>query len=78
MDETLPKVKTRTRAPTAKLVPTLINYKRVTLKVTDSQVKKGGFFSSDYVLYCITTEPTGWMTHRRDSEFYTLRTVMRN
>ena len=50
-DLTLPKVVTRTRANTAKIVPTAINGRKVTLKVVDSEVRKGGFFSSDYVLY---------------------------
>lgn len=79
LDETLPKVKTRSKAPTAKLVPTKLNEKvRVNIKVSDAQVKKGGFFSSDYILYKITTEPLGWSVHRRDNEFYTLRTQLRN
>ena len=78
LDETLPKVNTRSRAPTAKLIPTKLNNKRVSLKVSDSQVKKGGFFSSDYILYKIETQPLGWATFRRDNEFYTLRVQLRN
>lgn len=74
----MPKVKTRQKAPTAKLVPTKLNNRKVTIKVSESQVKKGGFFSSDYVLYRIDTEPLSWATYRRDSEFYTLRNVLRN
>lgn len=47
----LPQVKVRQRAPTTKLTKTAINFRKVTLKVTDSQIKRGGFFSSDYVIY---------------------------
>lgn len=78
VDETLPKIKTRQKAPTAKLIPTKLNNKRVNLKVCDSVVKKGGFFSSDYILYKIETEPLHWSVQRRDNEFYTLRTQLRN
>lgn len=78
MDETLPKVKTRAKAPTAKLIPTKLNNRRINIKVGDSQVKKGGFFSSDYILYKIETDPLNWVVQRRDNEFYTLRTQLRN
>lgn len=78
LDETLPKVKTRTKAPTAQIRPTKLSNKRVSIKVSESQVKKGGFFSSDYILYKIDTEPLSWSVHRRDNEFYTLRTQLRN
>lgn len=68
---------TRSRAPTAKIVPTDINYHKVSLKVTDSEVRKGGFFSSDYVLYTVQTEPLGWKVGRKDSDFYTLRRILK-
>ena len=35
-DENLPHVKSRSVAPTSKIIPTALNYKRVVLKVTDS------------------------------------------
>ena len=76
-DVTLPKVTTRTRAPTSKIVPTRINNRKVVLKVVDSEVRKGGFFSSDYVLYTITTEPLGWRVGRKDADFYTLRRILK-
>ena len=68
---------TRARAPTAKIVPTDINNHKVTLRVTDSEVRKGGFFSSDYVLYTINTEPLGWKVGRKDADFYALRKILR-
>jgi len=76
-DLTLPKLNTRTRADTAKVVATPINNKKVTLKVVDSEVRKGGFFSSDYVLYTITSEPLGWRVGRKDVDFYTLRRILK-
>ena len=76
-DTTLPRLVTRTRANTSKIVPTDINYHKVSLKVVDSEVRKGGFFSSDYVLYTIKTEPLGWRVGRKDSDFYTLRRVLK-
>ena len=74
---TLPKLETRTRAPTAKLVPTPLNNRKIALKVVDSEVRKGGFFTSDYVLYTITTEPLGWKIGRKDADFYTLRRILK-
>ena len=74
---TLPKLNTRTRADTAKVVATAINNKKVILKVVDSEVRKGGFFSSDYVLYTITCEPLGWRVGRKDVDFYTLRRILK-
>ena len=77
IDATLPKLETRSRAATAAIVSTPLNWRKVTLKVVDSEVRKGGFFSSDYVLYTITTEPNGWRVGRKDADFYTLRRVLK-
>ena len=41
-------------------------------------MRKGGFFSSDYVLYTITTEPNGWRVGRKDTDFYTLRRILKS
>ena len=45
------------------------------LKITVSEPKlmQGGFFSSNYILYVVTTEPLGWSVDRRYSEFTWLR-----
>ena len=67
----------RSRAPTAKLTKTALNDRKVVLKVTDSQIKRGGFFSSDYVIYQVVTEPTGWKVGRKDPDFYTLRKILK-
>ena len=77
IDATLPKLETRSRASTSAIVPTPLNFKKVTLKVVDSEVRKGGFFSSDYVLYTIATEPNGWRVGRKDADFYTLRRILK-
>ena len=76
-DQTLPRLITRSRAPTAGIVATAINFKKVQLKVLDSEVRKGGFFSSDYVMYTISTEPLGWKVGRKDADFYTLRRILK-
>lgn len=76
-DLTLPKLNIRSRAPTSKIVPTPMNNRRVILKVPDSEVRKGGFFSSDYVLFTITTDPLGWRVQRKDADFYTLRRILK-
>ena len=78
IDASLPKLETRSRAPTAAIIPTPLNRRKVTIKVIDSEVRKGGFFSSDYVLYTITTEPNGWRVGRKDADFYTLRRILKS
>ena len=65
-------------APTQGITATEINYKKTTLKVTDFEIKKGGFFSSDYVLYTIETDPTNWKVGRKDADFYTLRRLLKS
>ena len=47
------------------------------LKVVESEVRKGGFFTSDYVVYSVTTEPLGWKVGRKDADFYTLRRIIK-
>ncbi len=59
------------------MAPTALNNKKVTLRVIDSEIKKGGFFSSDYVLYTVKTEPLCWSVGRKDSDFYTLRKILK-
>lgn len=59
-DDTLPRVKTRAKAPTGKIKATKLNDKKIILKTSDATIKKGGFFSSDYVLYKVETDPLGW------------------
>jgi len=58
-------------------VPTALNGRQVTLKVVESDIRKGGFFASDYVVYTITTSPMGWRVGRKDSDFYTLRKILK-
>ena len=50
---------------------------RTSIKITDHVIKKGGFFSSDYVLYTVQTAPTRWKVERKDNDFYTLRRLIR-
>lgn len=64
-------------ADTAKIVPTELNNKKVKLQVVESEIRKGGFFSADYVLYTVVTTPMGWRVARKDSDFYTLRKILK-
>ena len=77
IDQNIAGIKTRQRVPTAKITPTKMNFRKVTIKVTGSEIRKGGFFSSDYVLFKISSDPLGWKVHRKDEHFYTLRRILR-
>ena len=63
---------------------TILNFKRVTVKVPTNEVKKGGFFSWDYSLFDIETEIhkskkkiEKIRVQRKDQDFYTLRIQLR-
>lgn len=72
-----PKVVVRKQAPTQGIEGSEINFTRTSIKVNDHVIKKGGFFSSDYVLYTVDTTPTKWSVARKDNDFYTLRRLLR-
>lgn len=76
-DWNLPKIEGRKYAETAAINPTPINNKKVVLKCADAVIKKGGFFSSDYIMYKVSTEPLGWKVERKDADFFLLRKIMR-
>jgi hypothetical protein len=46
------------------------------MRVHSCEVKKGGFFSSDFLLYTIDTTPTKWVSKRKDVDFFTLRKIL--
>ena len=46
------------------------------MRVYNCEVKKGGFFSSDYLIFQVDTNPVKWGVQRKDSDFYTLRKIM--
>jgi len=58
-----------------KITENALNFKKIIMKVTNCEVKKGGFFSSDYLMHTITTTTTSlkWKVQRKDADFYTLR-----
>ena len=72
-----PKVTVRKVAPTQGIEASVLNFARTSIKVTDHVVKKGGFFSSDYVLFTVETASTRWKVARKDNDFYTLRRLLR-
>ena len=56
--------------PTSIIEPTLLNSKRINIRVTEGSVKHGGLFAANYILYKISTEPLGWGIYRKDMDFY--------
>ena len=60
--------------------PSQLNYKRVTVKVTQTQFMKGGFLSRDYILYYVETDIPGMAEKqrcpRRVEDFYCLRRLL--
>lgn len=62
--------------PTSIIEPTLLNSKRIKIRVTEGSVKHGGLFAANYILYKIETAPLGWVIQRKDMDFYQLRKVL--
>lgn len=62
--------------PTMLIEPTLLNSKRINIRVKEGCVKQGGLFSANYILYKISTEPLGWSISRKDMDFYQLRKIL--
>lgn len=61
--------------------PGKFNLKKISIKVPSHEVKKGGFFSSDFALFSVETEITGEKEKikvtRKDNDFYSLRRLLR-
>ena len=72
----IPQVPTREVAKTVLMVPTQLNYKKVTMKVVDGEIKQGGLFSSNFIVYSVVTKCLKWKATRKDAEFYILRKVL--
>jgi len=62
--------------PTALIEPTLLNSKRIKIRVTEGSVKHGGLFAANYILYKVTTDPLSWTIYRKDMDFYLLRKIL--
>lgn len=56
-----PKIEVRDRVPCKRIEdnPQITNFKKIVVKVPSHEVKKGGFFSSDYALFDVETEIPG-------------------
>jgi len=50
-DETIPKLLYREFSQTQKLIPNALTNKKIIMRAHNCEVKKGGFFSSDYLMY---------------------------
>mmetsp|Transcript_84203 Transcript_84203/g.116359 ORF Transcript_84203/g.116359 Transcript_84203/m.116359 type:complete len:112 (+) Transcript_84203:145-480(+) len=55
---------------------TELNFKKVDLKVCEGEVKNGGFFSSNYIMYTVDVKPLKWKAKRKDADFYVLRKIL--
>jgi hypothetical protein len=63
-------------ADTRKIDPTPLNYKKIEVRVTNSLIKEGGIFSSNYVTYNVLTNTLKYDVRRKDSDFYFLRKLL--
>jgi len=52
---------------------------KITIKIPSYEVKKGGFFSSDYCMFLVETnvDKDRYRVDRKDADFYTLRKLLR-
>ena len=66
----------RNFVPTSLIEPTLLNSKRINIRVTEGSVKHGGLFAANYIVYKVSTEPLGWAIQRKDMDFYQLRKIL--
>jgi hypothetical protein len=48
---------------------TPINHLKTTIDVFDGQVKQGGLFTSNYVVYKVVTMPVKWEVTRKEADF---------
>lgn len=61
---------------TKKLDPTVLNNKRVEVRVSEGLVKEGGIFSANYVTYKVGTSPLNFDVRRKDADFYFLKKML--
>ena len=78
----LPKANERKtiRTKSVKEVASVINYKKITSKIQDYDIKKMGLFRSDIVTFQIVSDEPGKLfkmrSYRTDEDFYELRRLM--
>ena len=53
--------------------PTLLNSRKVKIRVTEGALKSGGMFSASFLVYKVTVSPLGWTILRKEADFYFLR-----
>jgi hypothetical protein len=46
--------------------PTPLNFKKISVGVSDGLVKEAGLFAASYISYRVKTEPLGYEVRRRD------------
>jgi hypothetical protein len=62
--------------PCQKIEETVLNGKRIQIRVTEGKSVNGGLFSASYLLFRIKTEPVGFSIFRKDQDFYFLRKML--
>lgn len=60
-------------AKTGIIEPTVLNSRRINIRVTEGSLKSGGIFSASYIVYKISVDPLDWTIHRKEADFYVLR-----
>ncbi len=73
-----PQSQQRTFAATVSVaeLPTPLNFKKLSVEVSEALTKEGGMFSASFVSYRVRTEPLGYGVRRKDTEFGILRKVL--
>ena len=56
--------------------PTPLNFKKISISVSDGLVKEAGLFAGSYISYRVKTDPLGYDVRRRDSDFGVLRKIL--
>jgi len=67
----------RQEGQTASIFPNSLSYKKTDMRVFNGEIKKGGFFYSDYLQYTVEIKkPMKSKVIRKDPDFYALRKIL--
>jgi hypothetical protein len=59
-----------------KIDKTMLNDKKIEIRVFEGLVKEGGIFSANYITFRITTSPVNFDVRRKDADFYFLKKML--
>lgn len=57
-------------------VPTPLNFKKITLNVSEGMIKDTSLISFGYLQYKVLTDPVGYEVRRKDTDFVFLRKIL--